>query len=170
MNELFGNMIPTEVPVIRTLGFYQPFCSLMFHGKIETRIVMLGRKPPFPLGKYLFYSTKEPSTDEQLTRWCSFETLLSMGDALSEDETFMLNGYALGTGELVNIRLMTEADEDKCFVAYKGVMDFTDKEGRGYQAVQWCLEFKNVKRIEPFEFKGKQGVGFLPHSVEIKYL
>ena len=44
---------------IRTLGFYQPFGSLMLHGKIETRWVRKGKKPPFPLGKYIFYTTQK---------------------------------------------------------------------------------------------------------------
>lgn len=58
------------VSKIRTLGFYQPFGTLMLHGKIETRWVKVGKKPPFPEGKYLFYSTQKR---------CKYDKLLQSG-------------------------------------------------------------------------------------------
>ena len=55
MSDLFGE----NNEVIRTLGFYQPYCTAMLHGKVETRWIIEGRTPPMPLGKYLLYSTKK---------------------------------------------------------------------------------------------------------------
>lgn len=152
-----------ENETIRTLGFYQPFCSLMLHGKKETRWVREGRKPPFPLGKYLLYSTKKPCTPEQLLIWCGW---IYEGNYIAEtlftDKTVQLNGYAIAIGELVSLRRMTVEDERSAFVKYLE-FDFRDgKDGITYACVQWILEFENVQAIEPFKFNdGKQGVGIL---------
>lgn len=149
---------------IRTLGFYQPFCSLMFHGKKETRWVRKGRKPPFPLGKYLFYSTKKKC--ESLQEWCGQDIMNVIRVTLDEDDTMYYNGYALGYGELVNIRPMTKEDEPLAFVLFQGEQWRTDKNGTKHIYVQWILEFENVERIEPYVFtEGKQGVGKLKQPI-----
>lgn len=54
--------------MIRTLVIYQPYATLMGHGKLETRWVKHGRKPPFPRGKLKPVITKPNS---------AFKTLLS---------------------------------------------------------------------------------------------
>lgn len=147
--------------IIRTLGFYQPYCSLMLHGKIETRWVREGKKPPFPKGKYIFYSTKNPCTDEQLDKWSGQSLYSNITDALSNDDTKTLNGYAIAIGQLANLRHMTRWDEEEAFVRFGGITARQDKNGKWHKYTQWCLEFENVLRIEPFAFKGKQGVGIL---------
>jgi hypothetical protein len=159
--DLFGN----NKEIIRTLGFYQPFCSLMLHGKIETRWVREGKKPPFPKGKYLFYSTKKACTEDQLQNWCGWMYNDFISPALLDDNTAQLNGYALAVADLKDIRLMSVADERMAFVKYMGYDYRDDKDGNVIAYVQWCLEFENVQAIEPFEFKfGKQGIGILPDS------
>lgn len=158
-----------EKEIIRTLGFYQPFCSLMRHGKIETRWVREGKKPPFPLGKYLLYSTKEPCTDEQLDHWCGSSLYCNLTEALANDTTKELNGYAIAIGQLVNLRHMTRWDDEEAFVRFVGTAARQDKNGKWHKYIQWCLEFENVQAIEPFPFAfGKQGVGILPESEHSK--
>lgn len=155
--------------IIRTLGFYQPFCSLMFHGKKETRWVRKGKKPPFPLGKYLFYSTKNPCEKPTLFQWCGAEIMLSITETLAGDVTRFMNQSALGTADLVNIRLMTKKDEPLAFVKFMGEQQRIDKKGNTHTYVQWILEFENAFRIlQPYTFtEGKQGVGVLkPNSKE----
>lgn len=155
-------MLLFESTVIRTLGFYQPFCSLMLHGKIETRWVREGKKPPFPLGRYLFYSTQNPCTDEQLDGWCGQSLYCNLTEALANDTTKELNGYAIATGQLVNLRHMTRWDDEEAFVRFAGTTARQDKNGKWHKYTQWCLEFENVQPIEPFRFEfGKQGVGIL---------
>ncbi len=148
--------------VIRTLGFYQPFGSLMFHGKIETRWVRVGKKPPFPLGKYLFYTTKKKCDMADLFDWCGAEIMNTIDETLKHDPGCLFNGYALGYGTLTKVRLMTKEDEPKAFVKHKGVYTEQLESGELVSKVQWCLEFENITPIEPYIFtQGKQGVGIL---------
>lgn len=157
---------------IRTLGFYQPFCSLMFHGKIETRWVRKGKKPPFPLGKYFFYSTKNACTNPTLFQWCGPEIMLSITETLSGDTTRFINGAGLGFGQLIELRLMTKEDEAKGFVKFIGERTVRDKRGNDVIQVQWALIFENPERIDPIPFDaGKQGVGILkqPYLSKLGY-
>ncbi len=146
---------------IRTLGFYQPFGSLMLHGKIETRWVRKGKKPPFPLGKYLFYTTQKSWDLFTLYEWCGPQIMLNINSTLQDDKTKKLKEVALGIGDLVEVRPLTIADQPLAFVKYIGEKyEFIN--GIEVEKVQWALIFKNVQPISPFEFKdGKQGVGFL---------
>lgn len=153
---------------IRTLGFYQPFCTLMLYGKIETRWVRKGRIPPFPKGKYLLYTTKKPAGDK-IYDWCSVPTIMSI-DETCKHENKSLNGYALCIGELVEIYPMKKEDEPLAFVNFVGQKtEFYGKEGKPIVKVQWCLRFENIERIEPFVFLyGKQGVGIFPEIEHYK--
>lgn len=150
-----------SIEEVRTLGFYQPFCSLMFHGKKETRWVRKGRKPPFPFGKYLFYSTKKKCENPILFQWCGAEIMLSIRQTLEGDDRMYFNGYALGTAVLRNIRLMVKEDEPLAFVKFVGERIVKDKKGNDVTQVQWILEFDPPIYFEqPFPFtEGKQGVG-----------
>ena len=161
--DLFSTETPKEI--IRTLGFYQPFCSLMFHGKIETRWVTVGKKPPFPLGKYLFYSTKKKSEIVDLYEWCGGEIIQIIDETLKYDASSLLNGYALGYGTLTKVRRMTVADVPRAFVNYRGILEYKF-ETKIVRKEQWCLEFENVERINPYVFtQGKQGVGILKEEL-----
>ena len=159
--DLFGET-NTE-PKLRTLGFYEPFGSLMLHGKIETRWVMAGKKPPFPLGKYLFYTTKKECDNITLLNWCGSEIVSEIAGIFGSNEKPSLHGYAIGIGELVDVCEL-KASDTNTFVKFKGskVVQKGDKE---ITYIQWGLWFENVRKIEPFEWKfGKQGVGFVPYS------
>lgn len=161
MTDLFGNIF-SENEIIRTLGFYQPFCSLMIHGKIETRWVTDGRKPPFPLGKYLLYSTKASCSNATLFQWCGPELMLHITNTLKEDNTQTIYESALAIGKLKSISPYKKAQEMEGFVLYKGLKYF---DGITIPKFQWGLHFENVQAIEPFKWKyGKQGVGFVPDS------
>lgn len=151
-----------EPETIRTLGFYQPWGSLMLHGKIETRKVKIGKKPPFPKGKYLFYTTKLACPNWKVFDWCGPEIFDNIITTLKDEPTKELSGWAIAVGELKKAPwVMNNKDEARCFVANK------DEQGKS----TWCLEFENIQRIEPFEFLfGKQGVGILPISEHSKII
>lgn len=161
---------------IRTLGFYQPFGTLMLYGKLETRWIRSGKKPPYPLGKYLIYTTKKGAGD-LVFDWCTSANIERMNNNLpgaKSDDTRMLYGYAIAIGELTLVRKMESQDEDDAFVKFIGEKDFAvNKTIAGIQTslpaivkkVQWVLKIDDVKRIEPFVFEyGKQGVGIFPEK------
>lgn len=165
---LFGEHKPE---IIRTLGLYQPFASLMRppYYKKETRWVRKGKQPPFPKGRYLLYSTQKQCKREDLFEWCGPALLLVIKDTLINEPTKDLNGYALAIADLKEPHPMRSSDEWRSFVKYRGEQERTDRFNRKWIYIQWCLPFVNVSRIEPFEFKfGKQGVGILPPSEHSK--
>lgn len=160
MKDLFGN--ETKQEVIRTLGFYQPFGTLMHHGKIETRWVRKGKKPPFPLGKYVFYTTANECSYETLEDWCGIDIVVEIEEILQYDVTRNFSKSILSYGELIEVRPLTKEDEPKAFVKFIGEKIFKDKNGKDVVKVQWALIFKNVQPITPVPYHhGKQGVGFL---------
>lgn len=160
MNSLFSHEGP-----IRTLGFYEPFGSLMLHGKIETRWIMTGKKPPFPLGRYAFYTTQKECTCDELLEWCGEDL---MEEIMKKTDHTVRPSMLLGFGTLTNIRPMTIQDEPTAFVKYHGLKTVDTPKGM-VRKTQWALIFTDVKAIEPVWFLddngkslGKQGVGFLP--------
>jgi hypothetical protein len=159
------NLFGETDEVIRTLGFYQPFGTLMLNGKVETRWARVNRKLSFPIGKYLLYTTKKSCTYGQFIEWSGIHTINRVKALIWDDPTKDLNGYAIAIGELKTIREMRLEDEENCFVHYKGTEYRNDKNNIQHEYHQFCLQFENIQRIKPFEFKfGKQGVGILPQS------
>ncbi len=155
MTDLFGN------EKIRTLGLYQPFATLMLHGKVETRWVETGRKPPFPLGKYLIYSCqKEYDMDliDQLAGKYTNEIDRLIDENLNSNNCWLV-GEAGAIGDMVKIidPLLPSMDL-KTFVD-DGWRKVDCKAGKTYRRVG--LVFENMKAIKPFSFSGKQGIGFL---------
>ncbi len=149
---------------IRTLGFYQPFGTLMLHDKIETRWIRRFRSPPFPLGKYLFYTTQKYCDDATLLEWCGDEIMMSIAKEVLDDETRILSGYAIAVGELCEVKMLEKSEEEKSFVKFVGRKTEIIK-GEEVTKIQWGLHFKSVQRIQPFKWKfGKQGIGFVPDS------
>lgn len=134
----------------RTIGLYQPFTTLMLHDKDETRWVKKGKKPPFPLGNYVIYSTLKRYDLADIHNISGPVIAERMNEVMKDDPTCSLWGYAIAHGTLVEVRPMRPEDSDKCYVLYQEKEDKT----------LWCLIFENVTRIEPIKFKGKQGVGF----------
>jgi hypothetical protein len=144
---------------IRTLGLYQPYAELMLHGKIETRWIRAGTKPPFPLGPYLLYACKADyplQTLSQIAGEKQYKRITEIINGLK-----LVRGAALCTGDLVKIIYIVEGMEDETFVRYQGPMEFVSKHGTMVKKVRVGLIFENVRRIKPFPFKGKQGVGIL---------
>lgn len=144
---------------IRTLGMYQPYASLMLHGKIETRWVKKGKKPPFPLGKYLIYSTKRAYSGEQF-RFVAGETYKDAMNKLGGGLLWwaLPRGCALLVAELKRVELWNIHDPSDHIEAFANtyVKPETDPEFD-----RWLLYFENVTAIKQFKFKGKQGIGFL---------
>lgn len=134
--------------IIFTLGLYQPFASLMLHGKIETR---MWKYNFWTRGKCLIYSTAKQYSNSELFNLCGEKIFGSIITTLAGEPTRNLTGgYALCIGDLVDYRHMEEKDEARCFVPYM------------YE--RQCLIFENVQRIEPFildkKFRG-QGIRYL---------
>ena len=155
MSDLFGNPTVTPKEPIRTLGLWQPFASLMLHGKVETRKVRKGKKPPFPNGKYLLYSTLKATPEATLHEWCSPEQLDNIKGLLRFEDTRDLCGFALLVAELRGVTKMSKHDEAVAFIQYKEHPEHD----------VWMLVFEDIQRIEPFAWKfGGQGVGFVPDS------
>lgn len=164
--DLFGKLISDTVQM-RALGFYQPFATLMLHGKIETRWVIAGHKPPFPLGKYLFYSTKKACSVLQLQDWAGGKDMVQhIQETTYGDPSLELDGYALGTGELVRLAPMLRHEQDQAFVKWIGTQT---KDGR--VRTQWALYFENVQAIDPFKWElgghslGAQAVSIVPECL-----
>lgn len=155
MENLFG--IKDET--IRTLGFYQPFGSLMLHGKIETRWVRAGKKPPFPLGRYLLYATQKKCDNGTLFDWCGPEIMSNIIDVLRDEPTKKLYGHALCLATLVTVQPMRQKNEKEAFVKYRGSIIKVDDKGVQHLYHQVLLYFAFVQRVNPFPYKGKQGVG-----------
>lgn len=158
----------TPDTIIRTLGLYQPFASLMLHGKVETRFIRVGKTPPFKKGKYIIYSTKKRYFDGEIFNISGAYQSNRIEQALRHEPTRRDLQKAICIGDLIEVRPMTEKDEDAAFVEYKGIVKQV-KKGEAFLVKQWCLIFENVQRITPFDFKdasgkslGKQGVGIFP--------
>lgn len=163
-----STMMP-NVP-IRTLGLYQPYAELMMHGKIETRWIRAGIKPPFPLGPYMLYACKKAY---KLTELSQLAGEKQYGRIHRIINGLHINyGMALCTGELKKIIYVVPGMEDETFVRYQGPIEFLDKKGRPVKRVRVGLIFENIRRIKPFPFKGKQGIGFLSDEdrAKIQYL
>ncbi len=137
---------------LRAMCWYQPFGSLMLHGKIETRE---WNRNFNVRGKFLIYTAKKPATSQQLQDWCTPDNLLDITLEMENEPSRNLNGYAIALADLVDYRIMKPEDERKCFVKY------SDK--------RKCLIFNNIQRIEPFVWDfGSQGISFVPESEKKK--
>lgn len=147
---------------IRTLGLYQPFATLMLYGKVETRWVSTGKKPPFPLGRYLIYSTIQcydyfealgMMTDDQSedAQDCFRKELQVSGGTIDPVSKDFITGHAICIGDLIDIIDPILPSTPKTFVKY---IEPCSRRRVG-------LVFENMKRLKPFPIKGKQGIGFL---------
>lgn len=123
----------------------------MLHGKIETRtwdtkyrgLVLICASAKH-YDREVFYSI---AGREQYYRICS---------KLDVDD--LINGHAIAVGELVDSYRMQKWHEEKCFVEYSPKL--------------FCHEYKNVRAIEPFIWKGTQGWRTIneQEKQKIKYL
>lgn len=128
---------------LRALTWKEPYASLMFHGKIETRkwntnyrglvLICCGRK------------RFSPSEVQKLTG-NDPQILSSIAETLTKPTPHMVSkveGYAIGVGKLVDCRTMRPDDEEKAFVNYDPEL--------------YAHIYMDVTSIDPVPFKGKQG-------------
>lgn len=140
-----------EQEEIRGLSFWQPFGTLMFHGKVETR----KWSTPYR-GLVLICTTKAPLEKQPLNK--SRHITFSAFDKLRIDATLdfneklvgypptaHLNGFAIGVGRLTHCRPVWE--EDKTFFQHMAIKSFP----------VFAHIYEDVKRIKPFPVSGNQG-------------
>lgn len=137
--DLFGNYL---IEPIHYLTWHQPFASLMLHGKKETR-----RKPTNVRGTVLILASDSPYPKSELIKLCGSRLLKIINETTEREPTKNITGKAIAIGRLTGCRPMQKKDASACFVKYV------------YDKFVW--HFEEVKRIEPFEMKGKQGWGIL---------
>ena len=144
----------SKTEIIRALWWKQPYASLMLHGKIETRTY-----PTNVRGKVLICATIKPYSDGQMLEIAGLAQFMRICEqtgffaSIAEQESY---GKAIAIGELVDCRPMQPSDADNCFVQY-----------RSNPAI-WCWVFADVRPIEPFEIKGKQGWAILDEETKSK--
>lgn len=146
---------------IRSLGLYQPYAGLMLFDKIETRWVGFGRKAPFPLGVYLIYATQKALSRYDVFKVSGdrYKEICNRADTFPE---FQLRGSAICVATLVEIVDPWTPDNPRF--------------ARGYVKHEYYhpthrrvgLVFDGVRAVQPFAFKGKQGVGILTAEEEAK--
>lgn len=147
--------------IIRSLSWNQPFGTLMLHGKIETR-----KRPTRVRGKVLICTCKSGYDIDKVLRIAGEAQLNHIYNIAKKDETFSLNGYAIGIGDLTDCYPMQKKHEDLCFIEYQA-SEFADT--MFPKPALYCWIFSNVQRIEPFRWNfGKQGWGFVPESEKQK--
>ena len=134
MSDLFGNH------EVRALSWKQPYASLMLHGKIETR-----KWPTKYRGLVLICASKTGYKFEVINNQISGSKQCDRIWLTLECERFkdLPSGQAIALGELVDCRKMRPEDEDACFVKYNPDL--------------WCHIYRNVRAIQPFDYKGSQG-------------
>jgi uncharacterized protein DUF4326 len=138
--DLFGNST-TEM---KALSWKEPFGSLMLHGKIETRTW-----PTKYRGLVLMCASKIPYTQKQLTEITDYAILHHINWLINGSE--YRSGIAFAVGTLVNCRPMRPIDQQQCFVKYRPGL--------------WCHEYRDVRKIKPFDFKGAQKWKNVPQTI-----
>lgn len=122
---------------VRALSWKQPYAELMLHGKIETRAWSTKYR-----GLVLICVAKKIYTEDVLDK-ISGKQKYRIINTLTPSNIEVNCGMAIAIGELVDCRKMQLEDEDKCFVQYNENL--------------YCHIYENVRAIQPFPWKGKQG-------------
>lgn len=149
-------MIDLTAP-IKMVSFWQPFATLMFYGKVETR-----KWPTSYRGLVLICTTQKPlvkQPSEKITP-VKFTGQNRLDIALTKSvemrmpiPTFDLNGYAIGIGRLVECRKVM----------------ITDNTYYDHDLTVYAHVYEEVQRIKPFEIKGFQGMyRNIPEEVRTK--
>lgn len=144
-------------PEVRALSWKEPYASLMLFGKIETRVW------PTPYrGLVLICTSAAGYSPEQFEKISGRKQVSRIAERVSiEDFEKSPLGHAIAIAELVDCRQMTPLDEDACFVQYREpwvewiTNPITEKQRRVEKRL-WCHVYANVRRIEPFAWKGAQ--------------
>jgi len=141
---------------MKALSWKQPYGNLMFCGKIETRTWPTKYRGPVLICAskvcYTWGEVRKISGDVQYDRM--YKPLL--GDGVWPNDAH--EGKAIGVGNLIDCRPMTQADEDLCFVAYRPEL--------------FCHIYENVRRIQSIPWRGSQGWREVPQEIidQIIYL
>lgn len=133
---------------IRALSWKEPFGSLMLLGKIETRVW-----PTKYRGKVLICCSKKEYNLDVVRQICGQKQYTRI---LHTKIDYYSIGNAIAIGDLVDCRRMKPDDEDKCFVQYHPDL--------------WCHIYENVKKIQPFPWKGSQGWRTLSPEIKSKII
>lgn len=127
---------------VRALTIRQPYASLMLppHAKVETRSWQTHYR-----GWVLICAAKAITTPWVMAEISGDHQASRIIDAvpIDKDSLHKRAGMAIGIGQLVDCRPMTDDDADAAFVQYKP----------GY----WCHVFRDVKPIHPFPYTGQLG-------------
>lgn len=148
----FTPLIPgkfiTQVPItnefpLRALTWNQPFAELMLHGKQETR-----ERQCHVRGWVLICAAQKPYTGLKVQNIAGeVQGLRIAAMELKHRKDFDVTGHAIAIGYIHNSRPMVQADEHCTYVQYV--------------PGKWVWEFRDVHRIKPIPFTGKQGWGFV---------
>lgn len=149
---------------ILALSLKQPYADLMLHGKMETRtwsttyrgLVLICAS----LQPYGFSSLMSISGETQMERIMKILPEPKGNFYLDDFQKYFQKGVAIAVGNLVDVRLMTKEDEDKCFVKYYAPWIEERETLNGIKKVEkklWCHIYEDVKAIKPFPWKGSQG-------------
>ncbi len=126
---------------IRALSWKQPYAELMLHGKIETRTWNTNYR-----GKVLICASLQSYSDKEINSISGKEQHKRIRSLLMPyflQNCVAYRGYAIAIAELIECRPMKKEDEDSCFVKFNPSL--------------FVHIYKNVKKIEPFRWKGTQG-------------
>lgn len=141
-----------------TIGLYQPYASLMLAGKIESRWVRLGYKPPFPLGHYMIYATQKAYEEAEFVHMA--------GEHYPQAKT-MLDGRPQPRGCMIAVGLLFKVEAIKTWddankTYYSPPLESHGANGPPFiydHRMLYGLHFKAVLPTKPLPFRGKQGVG-----------
>lgn len=134
--DLFGQsyLVP-----IQALTWKPPFTVLMLpeYGKDETRSWNTLYRGPV-----LICAGKKPYIETDLSDMCHDWQINRIRKIVAADPYAQLTGMAIAIGTLYGTRIMRKSDEEKTFVKYNSGL--------------FVHFYKDVRRIEPFEYKGGQ--------------
>lgn len=137
--------------LMHALTWKEPFASLMLHGKIETRCWNTNYR-----GSVLICSAKVPYDSFDVERISNVNFLRQINRLLSWDEMRLTLGCAIAVGKLVDSRLMTIHDEEKCFVTFRPEL--------------YCHVYEDVRAIVPMPWKGSRGWSLVDPDFEKKII
>jgi hypothetical protein len=130
-----------EVKTVRALSWKNPYGWLMAEkDKIETRTWATNYR-----GWVLMCASLAAYKSEKVIAIAGPDHFLRIREATSgrEAEIYSHRGKAFAIGYLADCRRMRSWDEDRCFVRYHEDL--------------WCHVYTQVKWIDPFSWRGKQG-------------
>lgn len=121
---------------VRALSWKQPYASMMLHGKQETR-----SWPTKYQGLVLICASQQPYNVNQIYQISGAHHGRRIAETINLKE--VPKGMAIAVGRLVGCRAMMPNDMDSTFVSY-----YSDL---------FVHIYSDVRPIQPFEWKGKQG-------------